>query len=130
MTPDDPADGLLATALAHGASYEQAGRHAGLSKATVKRRMADTAFRGHVAELRADHVRRVELRLAELSTQALDTLEELLADHGAPAQRLGASRAVLNGLLRYREAGELEERLRELETRLGASNGHRPGGWP
>jgi len=117
MTPVDPADCLLAAALATGASYEVAGRHAGVSKATVKRRMADPGFRAQVGELRADHVRRVEERLGQLSSAALDAIEDLLGDREAPAQRLGAARMTLEGMLRYRDAGEVAQRLAELETR-------------
>ena len=119
MTTDDPADRLLAATLATGASYARAGEAAGCSPATVKRRMAEPAFRAHVAELRSDHVRRVEHRLAELSGRALEALEALMADVDAPAQRLGAAKAVLEGVLRFREAGEVERRLDELEGRLG-----------
>lgn len=131
MTTDDPADRLLAATLATGASYAQAGEAAGCSPATVKRRMAEPAFRAHVAELRLDHVRRVEHRLAELSGRALEALEALMVDADAPAQRLGAAKVVLEGLLRFREAGEVERRLAELEARLGHgpaafANGHRP----
>ncbi len=131
MTTDDPADRLLAATLATGASYAQAGEAAGCSPATVKRRMAEPAFRARVEELRSDHVRRVELRLGELAGAALEALEALLADVGAPAQRLGAAKAVLEGVLRFREAGETERRLDDLEARLGHgpaafANGHGP----
>lgn len=102
----------------------------GVSRATVTRRLRDAEFCQAVDELRADHVRRVGHRLGELSTKALGALEELLADRDAPAQRLGASRAVLDGLLRFREAGEIEARLTALEARSGASNGHPAGAWP
>jgi len=119
MTTDDPADRLLAATLATGASYARAGQVAGCSPATVKRRMADESFRARVDELRSDHVRRVEHRLAELSGRALEALEALMADADAPAQRLGAAKVVLEGLLRFREAGETERRLDDLEARLG-----------
>jgi len=131
MTTDDPADRLLAATLATGASYARAGQVAGCSPATVKRRMAEPAFRARVDELRSDHVRRAELRLGELAGAALEALEALMADVDAPAQRLGAAKVVLEGVLRFREAGETERRLDELEGRLGHgpaafANGHAP----
>jgi hypothetical protein len=117
---DHPADAVIAAALASGASHARAGEAAGCSPATVKRRLAEPAFRAHVEELRSDHVGRVEQRLGRLSGRALDALEALLADADAPAQRLGAARAVLSGLLDYTAAGEVERRLAELEARLAA----------
>lgn len=127
MTPEDA---LLVHALASGLCQAEAATLAGVSRATVTRRLRDAEFCQAVNELRADHVRRVGHRLGELSTKALGALEELLADRDAPAQRLGASRAVLDGLLRYREAGEIEARLAELEARSGATNGQRARAWP
>jgi hypothetical protein len=118
MRSAENAHSLLVAALAQGLPYEKAGQLAGISKATVARRMADSTFRAQVDELRAAHVRRVELRLGELSGRALDALEALLADRDSPAQRLGAARAILDGLLRFREAGEVERRLLELEARI------------
>ena len=131
MSTNEHTDRALAAALGAGASYSRAAEVAGVGKATVTRRMADPAFRAHVAELRSDHVRRVELRLGELAGAALEALEALMADVGAPAQRLGAAKAVLEGVLRFREAGEVERRLAELEARLGHrpaafTNGHAP----
>jgi len=126
MTTDDPTDELLAAALGTGASYERAAAIAACSKATVKRRMGDPAFRARVLDLRRDHVHRVEVRLADLSTHALDAIDDLLADRDSPAQRLGAAKAVLDGLLRFRGAGEIEERLTALEESLSgreATNG-------
>jgi hypothetical protein len=127
MTPDDPTAELLAAALGTGASYQRAAAIAGCSKATVKRRMADPAFRSRVAELRRDQVRRVELRLGELTTDALDALEALLAYSEAPGPRLSAAKTVLEGFLRFRDSGEVEHRLAELEARMAPRaerNGH------
>ncbi len=118
MTALDP---VIAAALASGASHARAGEAAGCSPATVKRRLAVPAFRAHVEEMRSNHVSRVAQRLGELSGRAIDALEALLADSDAPAQRLGASRAVIDSLLKYREVGEVERRLTALEARLGAT---------
>ena len=118
MSTNEHADALLAAALGGGASYARAAEIAGVGKATVTRRMADPGFRARVEGLRCDHVRRVELRLGQLAGAALEALEALLADADAPAQRLGAAKVVLDGLLRFREAGEVEQRLADLETRV------------
>ena len=127
MTPDDPTDELLAAALGMGASYERAAAIAACSKATVKRRMGDPDFRARVGDLRRDHVHRVDVRLADLSTHAIDALDDLIADRDSPAQRLGAARVVLDGVLRFHEAAEVEDRLAALEARIGARKATRNG---
>lgn len=123
MSTDEHTDELLVAALGSGASYQRAAEIAGVGKATVTRRMGTAGFRARVDALRRDHVRRVEIRLGELSGQAIDTLEELLSESDAPAQKLGAAKAILAGLLRFRDAGEIEQRLTSLEAQL-AFNGH------
>lgn len=44
LTPNDPADAVLVSALVSGISYTRAGELAGVSKAAVKRRMATPEF--------------------------------------------------------------------------------------
>lgn len=119
MSATEPDDDLLAAALGAGLTYNRAAEVAGVSRATAGRRMADPSFRAQVERLRRNHVGRVEVRLADLSGRALDALDDLLADRDSPAQRLGAARAVLDGVLRFREAAEVEDRLAALEARLG-----------
>ena len=117
MSATEPDDELLAAALGAGLTYSRAAEVAGVSRATTGRRMADSSFRAQVDRLRRDHVRRVEVRLADLSGRALDALDDLLSDRDAPAQRLGAAKAVLDGVLRFREAADVEDRLAALEAR-------------
>jgi len=45
----------------------------------------------------------------------------LLAAEDAPAQRLGAAKAVIDSLLKFHELGEVERRLSGLEARLGTN---------
>ncbi len=118
MSTNEHADRALAVALGTGASYARAAEIAGVSRATVARRMSEESFRALVEDLRADQVGRIEGRLGDLSGNALGALEELLADSDAPAQRLGATRVVLEGVLKYREAGAVEARIAALEERL------------
>ncbi len=100
---------------------------AGVSRATVTRRMRDAAFREDVDALRAAHARRLAERLGALGDRACDALEEVLAEAQHPAARVSAARAVLSNAAAYAELGELEHRIASLEARSGASNGHRAG---
>ncbi len=127
MSATDTDYGLLAAALGAGLSYGRAAEVAGVSRATAGRRMADPSFRTQVERLRRDHARRIEVRLADLSTRAVDALDDLIADRDSPAQRLGAARVVLDGVLRFREAAEIEDRLSTLEERIGAREAKRDG---
>ena len=120
MSATETDDGLLAAALGAGLTYGRAAEVAGVSRATAGRRMTDPSFRAQVEHLRRDHARRIEVRLADLSTRAVEALDDLLADPDSPAQRLGAARVVLDGVLRFREAAEVEDRLAALEERIGA----------
>jgi hypothetical protein len=63
-------DGLLVAALATGASHDEAGRSAGVSKTTVKRRMASEKFRRAVAEERLEVVETVRGRLVGAAPSA------------------------------------------------------------
>ncbi len=128
VSATEPDDGLLAAALGGGLTYERAAEVAGVSRATAGRRMADPSFRAQVERLRRDHARRIEVRLAALSTRAVDALDDLIADRDSPAQRLGAARVVLDGVLRFREAAEVEDRLAALEARIGARKATMNGG--
>jgi transposase len=70
-------DSLVIAALARGASYADAARVAGVSKATVSRRMAEPTFRGRVAKEREETLERVRGTLVEGSLAAARTLVEL-----------------------------------------------------
>jgi hypothetical protein len=95
-------DTLLASALAHGASYAEAGRVAGLSKATVSRRMAEPAFRGRVTKEREETLERVRGMLVEGSLDAARTLVELATGASTESVRLAASLRMLEITLRRR----------------------------
>ena len=112
-------DELLLAALASGLSAEEAAKRAGMSRRTVYRRLADPAFRRRLAGARDALVSEALGELAATATAAVATLRELL-DARDERVRLGASRAVLEQLLRVREAVSLAERVAELERRVEA----------
>lgn len=107
----------LLTALAAGSSVEQAARSAGVSERTAYRRLADPAFRSRLAIVRDDLVREALGDLVGSASAAVATLRRLLAASNEHVQ-LGAARALLDQLLRLREALELAQRVSALERRL------------
>ena len=101
----------LICGLARGLSHVRAAQEAGVSIRTVQRRASDPAFRAAVGEARRAMVGEATGRLAGAAQRAVATLEDLL-ESDADSVRLGASRAILDNLLRFREAEELSDRVR------------------
>jgi hypothetical protein len=108
----------LVWALACGGTVEYAADHAGVSRRTAFRRLADPEFRRQVAEARTQMVERASGSLTAVSAAAIATLNELLDRGIAPQARLGAARAVLDIGMKVREVAELEQRIAELEQRI------------
>jgi hypothetical protein len=117
------ADAALALALASGLTAGDAAERAGVAPRTAYRRLADAAFRAHVAELRAEMVGRALGKMADGMAEAADILRQLLRAE-KESVRLGAARALLELTVRLRESVELEERVRVLEERL--ARGEKP----
>jgi hypothetical protein len=111
-------DHILALALACGATLEAAGQKAGVSMATVCRRLQDPEFKAQLQQLRADMVQRTAGALTAAATEAVRTLLELQKAASPPAVRLGAARAVLELGTRLRESADLEDRLAALEQQM------------
>ena len=88
-------DPLIVAALAGGATYAQAAETAGVSPATVYRRMADPAFRADVAGERFQVVESIKGRLVTAGPAAVQTLDELASGATSETVRLGAARAIL-----------------------------------
>ena len=116
------ADEAVLLALACGATVEAAAHKAGVSPATVYRRLKEPAFVGRLRELRADMVQRAAAMLTAAAGEAVKTLLALQKDAVPPATRLGAARAILELGTRLREVAELEQRLADLEERLGQAD--------
>ncbi len=107
----------LALALASGKSYSKAASDAGVSLATVTRRMADPDYRRHVQQARAEMIEQASGALADATTSAVSTLVGLL-EAESEQSRLSAARAILDLAGRYRELVEINERLERVEQFL------------
>lgn len=95
-------DELVVAALAAGASYAEAGKAAGISKATVARRMSEPAFRGQVIEAREQMIDQVRGALSDAAPAAAAALMVLAADASSESVRLGAASRLLDLVLRRR----------------------------
>ena len=113
-------DAVLIAALAGGATCEAAAKQAGVSERTVRRRLEDSAFRQRVAEARDEMLAQAMAQLSRAAAGAATTLVLLLAKDVPATVRLGASRAILDTLLRWREQASLAERLDRIEAWLDA----------
>jgi hypothetical protein len=108
-------------ALASGATVEAAASKAGVSPATVYRRLKDPAFQQELQQFRAEMVERWASALTTAGGEAVMCLVKLLKEPVPPAVRLGAARAVLELGARMRETTELERRLVALEQQAEAA---------
>lgn len=116
-------DSVLLVALACGATVEAAARSAGLSQATVYRRLEDPEFAQQLRAARSDMVQRAAAMLTAAAMEAVKTLLALQQASTPAAARLGAARAILELGVKLRETAELEERLRVLEERYANAEG-------
>jgi AcrR family transcriptional regulator len=116
MTGRRRADGTLIAALAGGATVRAAARRAGISEATVYRRLRDPEFCQQVTAARADLIEGAMGRTARSMSAAASTLRKLLK---APsdAVKLGAARALLEHGIKLRDSVDHERRLQALEQR-------------
>jgi hypothetical protein len=109
------ADQLIVAALAGGCTYEEAARVAGVSKATVKRRMQQLEFRIQVGEARIATAERVRAVVLAAALTALGVVTELMQQAESEAVRLNAARTVLH----HAEIGHQYIRVEDLERILG-----------
>ena len=123
MTARSGGEAPLIAALAGGASVADAAKLAGVSEATVFRRLRDDGFKQQVAEARAEMLSRAVAMLTSASVEAVETLRSLL---GSPLDfaRLSAARTILEVGSKYREQLDLAERVASLEAQL--AEGRRP----
>ncbi len=121
MSKARKADDALVLALACGLSAEQAAKQAGVSPATVYRRLRDPAFQTRAEELRHEMLTRAAAMLTAAGVESVRTLADLLKPAYAPAVRLNAARSILDLGVKLRSLVELEGRLIDLEDRVKQS---------
>ena len=114
--PRQAGDGVMAAALAAGATHAGAAARAGVSPRTVRRRLEDPDFRALVEQMGDQIVVEVLEALRDHAVAAVATLAQLALSGHPDHVRLGAAKAVLDLLVRYRDIGDVERRLRALEA--------------
>ena len=119
-------DEVLIAALACGATQEAAAAKAGVSLATVQRRMQNPEFKQRLLQFRSEMVGRLAGNLTVASGEAVRTLMDLLKN-GTPTVRLGASRTILETGTKLRESADLEQRVMDLEQRLNEKDSSKRG---
>lgn len=87
----------------------------GAGEKTIRRWLAEPAFRSALADAEGALIDGAVRRLLALQADALDALGDVLAT-GTPAQRLRAASIVLDSMMRLRELRTIEYRLAALEA--------------
>ncbi len=111
MTPEG--DDALALALAGGKSQLAAAELAGVSRATVQRRLADPEFVSRVEAIRREWTERATGHLTEAAMEAVIKLRNIIASEGESSVHVAAARAILANL-KLEGCAECERRA-ELE---------------
>jgi hypothetical protein len=121
-------DDALALSIASGLSRAAAAEAAGISLATLYRRLKRAEFRAKIDAARAELLEATVGRLSGLGIRAATTLAVLMAEQSPAAVRLGAARAALEYMLRGNEVLSLARQVEELRRLLERGAGDEGGG--
>ena len=114
---DEAAREIVRAALVAGQRYGRAGRLAGRSERTVKRWMAEPAFRRSVAAGRDEMANAVTGMLSRASVTAASVLIGLVESDDA-VEAMKAAQLILQWSTRFSSQTDLVWRLEEIERRL------------
>ena len=113
-------DDALVLSLACGATPEMAAQKAGVSVATIYRRLREPEFVKKLREARSEMMQRATAMLTAAALEAVKTLLDLQAKNAPPATRLGAARSILELGNKLRHELELTARIEALEQQMKA----------
>lgn len=114
------ADTALVAMLATGMTHAEAADRAGVAVRTIGRRLQSAEFRARLAQARDEALSRTLGRLAEVSTEAVATLQKLLEADSEMA-RLGAARTILEQAGKMQETISVTARIQALERAAAAA---------
>ena len=113
---------LALDALLSGASKAQAAAIASRTERTVNRWLTeDTAFRAALSDASAQAIDEAGRRLAMILELSNQRVYDVLESDNPPAKGglwLRAADMVISNLIRLREHGDIEERIKKLEERI------------
>jgi hypothetical protein len=109
---------LLLMTLACGATVEAAAQKAGVSRATVLRRLQEPEFKARLEAIRTEMIQRTAGALTAASMESVRTLISLQQPAIPHATRLGAARSVLEIGIKMREVADFAQRLAALEEQM------------
>lgn len=104
-------------ALIHFPSVREAAEAVGIGEVTLFRWMQDPEFQTGYRNARRRVVQHAISRLQKVSSEAVDTLREIMTDPDKPAtSRVTAARTILEMAVKAVELEDLEVRIEELEA--------------
>jgi predicted transcriptional regulator len=111
-------------ALLNQPTMKEAAEAAGISEVTLWRWLQTPDFRSSYMEARRVAVQRAIARTQAATTEAVETLREVMNDQTAKgSERIAAAKAILDYALKGIELEDHEMRLQELEARLAGQSG-------
>jgi hypothetical protein len=119
-------DELLISAFLIGATWRDAGQHAGIGQTTVARKLRDPRFQKKLVAAKRELVARTTRRAASFALESLATLRSLSIESTDESIRLRAAVALLEVSVSFTALDELEARICELENARRARDGDEP----
>jgi hypothetical protein len=108
----------IAVLLASGSTIRNAAAETSTGERTIYHWLDDAGYRAFVASLRGRLLDEALGKLSGTAGAAVDVLRGLL-DHPNGHVRLRAALGILDALVKYRDHVELDQRLLDLERRVG-----------
>ncbi|MGX7395428.1 hypothetical protein [Carnobacterium mobile] len=110
-------------ALMSKATTEEAIEEAGINRNTAYKYLRDPDFSNEYRRIRRETMQQVTSKLQNASFIAVETLLDVMADKelSTSSSRVQASRAVLENAYKGLELDDLQQRIEQLEERLGDS---------
>jgi transposase-like protein len=106
-------------ALLSHANTRTAAKSVGVDEATLWRWLQDKDFHKRYIDLRRECVSQSIARLQQASTEAVNTLREIVRDKKQPApSRVSAAKAIIEFSMKSVELEDLEQRVCELEAAM------------
>ena len=103
------------------ATTEEAIKDAGINRSTAYKYLRDPEFSNEYRRIRRETMQQVTSKLQNASSIAVETLLDVMADKelSTSSSRVQASRTVLENAYKGIEMDDLQQRIEQLEERLG-----------